>query len=253
MYRHINPMDIDGRTFGRLTVKEYDGFYDMTGAGRKKHWYLCVCECGNRYLARRDHLLEGRVKSCGNCQKIVDEGKWYRYITSKGDSFIFDREDYDVACEYSWCITDQSAKGKKQRYAIARGKNGHNVLFSRMIMDIDDEHTVDHINGDTLDNRRCNLRPANIAENSRNTRIRTDNGTGFKGVGKLPDGRYRAYISVKRKFIALGVYDFPDEAARAYDKAARFYFGEFACVNFPFTGEQGCQRDHLHEKAKATG
>ena len=38
MYKRVNPMDIIGQKFGRLTVMEYDGFYDMTGTGRKKHW-----------------------------------------------------------------------------------------------------------------------------------------------------------------------------------------------------------------------
>ncbi len=251
MRKRINPADIVGQKFGRLTATEYDGYYDLTGSGRKKHWYSCECECGNRYLARRDHLLEGRVKSCGSCRKIVDEGEWFRYITSNGESFIFDKEDYDAACSYSWCITDQSAKGKKQRYVIARGKEGRNILFSRTIMGAEENHTIDHINGDTLDNRRCNLRLADIAENSRNTRLRSDNSTGFKGVGKLPNGKYRAYIGVENRFIALGVYSSPDEAARAYDKAARLYFGEFACVNFPLPGEQGCQRNYAYEKERA--
>ena len=40
---------------------------------------------------------------------------------------------------------------------------------------------------------------------------------------------------------SLGHYDTPEDAARAYDEAARFYFGKFACVNFPHPGEQGCR------------
>lgn len=246
MYRRIKPLDIVGRSFGRLTVSNYEGFHDLTSSGSNKHWYSCDCDCGNKYLARRDHLLEGRVKSCGNCQKVIDEGGWLRYITSKGDSFLFDREDYDVACVYSWCVTERLKDGKKQRYAVARGKDGHNVLFSRLVMGAGEDQTVDHINGNTLDNRRGNLRLADAAENSRNTGLRSDNSTGFKGVGRLPSGRYRAYIGADKRFIALGVFNTPEEAARAYDEAARFYFGEFACVNFPLLGEQGCRRSQSH-------
>lgn len=43
--------------------------------------------------------------------------------------------------------------------------------------------------------------------------------------------------------VFLGYYHNPEEAAGAYDEAARFYFCEFACVNFPRPGEQCCRRN----------
>lgn len=122
MRGRVDPKDIVGHMFGRLTVTQYDGYYDLTGSGRKNHWYLCACDCGNSYLARRDHLLMGRVKSCGSCRKIINEGKWMRYITSKGDSFIFDKEDYGLACANSWCITQKTLKERNRNTLLPVGK-----------------------------------------------------------------------------------------------------------------------------------
>ena len=241
----IDPNDIVGRKIGRLLVKTYDGYYDLTGNNRKKHWYSCECECGNAYLARRDHLLEGRVRSCGNCRRIEAEGDHLKYITSKGESFIFDKQDYETAVTRAWCISRNGSCDGKQ-YVVARGDDGRIILFSRTIIELDDDSFVDHRNGNTLDNRRCNLREASVADNARNTSLRSDNKTGYKGVGFLPhNGRYRAYIGVDGRFISLGNYDDPKDAARAYDEAARFYFGDFACVNFPKDGEQGCLRKQM--------
>ena len=73
-------------------------------------------------------------------------------------------------------------------------------------------------------------------------RLPTHNTSGFKGVSFRKDrGKYRAYISINNRIKHLGYYDTPEDAARAYDEAARFYFAEFACVNFPRPGEQGCR------------
>jgi hypothetical protein len=93
---------------------------------------------------------------------------------------------------------------------------------------------VDHINSDGLDNRRVNLRPATNRQNQQNTRRRSDNTSGYKGVHwHALRGRWRAEITTDSRRIHLGLFDDPIQAARAYDEAANRYFGEFARVNFP--------------------
>lgn len=92
---------------------------------------------------------------------------------------------------------------------------------------------VDHINGDGLDNRRANMRPATPAQNQQNARGRSDNASGLKGVRRLPSGRWAAHIKAHGRRYHLGVFDTSLEAAMAYDVAAVEHFGAFARPNFP--------------------
>jgi len=91
---------------------------------------------------------------------------------------------------------------------------------------------VDHINGDGLDNRRSNLRPADKSTNGMNRGIGSNNTSGFKGVS-LQGLKWKAQIRVNGRHVHLGMFDTPEEAARVYDQAAVRHFGEFARPNFP--------------------
>lgn len=88
---------------------------------------------------------------------------------------------------------------------------------------------VDHINGNGLDNRRCNLRPATSSQQNMNTRKRSDNSSGFKGVSwHTKAGKWRAVISANRKVLHLGYFESPDAAYEAYLAASSQHHGEFA-------------------------
>lgn len=98
---------------------------------------------------------------------------------------------------------------------------------------------TDHINGDGLDNRRENLREVTDGQNTRNTRRRLDNTSSFKGVcWNKQQGMWQARIAVDGVRYRLGYYTTAEEAARAYDAAARELHGEYATVNFPEHGER---------------
>lgn len=93
---------------------------------------------------------------------------------------------------------------------------------------------ADHINGDGLDNRRANLRKATSVQNACNRRLSSENTSGFKGVSrKTGSARWTARIKTQGKAIHLGYFSTPQEAARAYDMAARELHGAFAHLNFP--------------------
>jgi hypothetical protein len=115
------------------------------------------------------------------------------------------------------------------------------MWLHRMIIDVPGGMMVDHINGNRLDNRRCNLRVCTNRQNCQNQTIaRKDNTSGYKGVSYSRRHRkWRAWIAAgslrsngTRKNVSLGYFADAADAARAYDAAARLHFGEFARCNF---------------------
>lgn len=101
----------------------------------------------------------------------------------------------------------------------------------RVILGLENDTEGDHADGDGLNNRRDNLRPATHTENGFNGRRRRDNTSGFRGVSRDDrKGLWRARIRVARKLIHLGWFSDPLEAAAAYADASVKYHGAFANV-----------------------
>jgi hypothetical protein len=139
---------------------------------------------------------------------------------------LVDEEDYELVSQYKWCLLP----GHRTDYAQHSIRKGKTQLMHRLITGY---KQTDHINGDGLDNRRCNLRPATHHQNGANQRIRIDNISGFKGVYfRKGRGYWVAQIGVDGKTIHLGHFDNRVNAARAYDTAALEHFGEYARLNF---------------------
>lgn len=153
---------------------------------------------------------------------------------------LVDDADRAIVSPYKWEVARRrGAMYARMRYR-QNGRQVH-VAMHRLILGVLPEIHVDHVNGDTLDNRRCNLRVATRRENSANSVCRS--GSGYKGAYPVTGKpQWFAAVTVARKTIYLGCYGTREEAARAYDEAARRYFGKFARVNFPLSGEQPARR-----------
>lgn len=125
-----------------------------------------------------------------------------------------------------------------QGYAV-RTENRRTVFMHRIIIGALDGLFVDHVNGDTLDNRRSNLRLATKSQNGANSRKRVRTMSRFKGV--IWNRRFSSWsVQIKHEGRATVVGPFPsqEQAAIAYDDLARKLHGEFACLNFPHRGER---------------
>lgn len=106
----------------------------------------------------------------------------------------------------------------------------HIVILERMgFLNFEDG---DHRDRDQLNNQRDNLRPCTRTQNLMNRGLLTSNTTGYKGVSFTSrEGKYRAYINYEQKQKHLGYFDCPIEAAKAYNRAAKRFYGEFARLN----------------------
>jgi hypothetical protein len=137
--------------------------------------------------------------------------------------FIIDDEDWSKVQTIKWYILKQ--KQGRQIYLVNTSREYSsgktiNIRLHRFILGITDRLLhVDHINGNTLDNRKQNLRICSPAENARNSKVSTrkDKTTKFKGVRQRKDNKkFQARIRVNRKLINLGHYDKVEDAAKAY-------------------------------------
>lgn len=150
---------------------------------------------------------------------------------------LVDDEDYDLVMPRRWWVLERKIKGQRTRgpYAVTGTKkaDGRRSLISMHQM-ITGYPMTDHKNHDGLDNRRSNLRTATKAQNAGNSRPAQGNSSRYKGVHWNSGRRgWRAAIVHQGKDRYLGTFDTEEDAALAYDTAARELFGEYAAPNLP--------------------
>ena len=104
----------------------------------------------------------------------------------------------------------------------------------KLIIKIPPAMFIDHINHNSLDNRKANLRPATRTQNIwHRKKFKKPSRSRYKGIDWLKtQNRWRARIRVNGKRIYLGSFDNQISAAKAYDDAAKRYHGQFAVPNF---------------------
>lgn len=147
---------------------------------------------------------------------------------TRGYVALVDDDDYEKLSSYKWT----AAPRDNRCYAFrSEGPRGHQrtVRMHRVIMNAPDDLLVDHINGNTLDNRKENLRLCTMSQNMFNQGAQKDNTSGYKGVSYVKDrGKWSAQIAIRGKTHYLGYFHTPNEAYEAYCTAAKQLHGEFA-------------------------
>lgn len=148
---------------------------------------------------------------------------------TRGLDTIVSPEDEAFASKKWYAGTTHPSKTYAMRVEQANGKRGA-VYLHRLIARAAPGQMVDHANGNTLDNRRENLRLATPQLNCVNRKYTS--ASGFRGVSKAGN-RWRAAITVNQQMIYAGSFVTPEDAARRYDELAFKHFGDFAILNFP--------------------
>ena len=214
-----------GKKYNRLIVLSKDT--SRTYRGRFVY-YLMKCECGNIRSYRIYDVVSGRIKSCGcynsdrskkNIISFDMESYDYGVMYVNDIKILFDKEDYDSIRTYRWSVN------KNRVMSTSRNR----ILLTHLIMFPPNGMVVDHINGNTLDNRKQNLRICTIAENNKNHKIYNTNTSGTTGVYfDKQNNKWSAQIYINGKVKRLGRFADKEDAINIRKEAEKKYFGEYA-------------------------
>jgi len=150
-----------------------------------------------------------------------------------GKFAIVDAGDYDRLSKYKW-YSNQDGNNFYAYTFLTKGNKKKRVFMHRLITNAPKGLFIDHIDGNGLNNRRCNLRLCTPAQNAQNSRPRCNGSSKYKGVfWNKTNKKWTATIHKGENRRYLGGFDDEIEAALAYDRKAAELFGEFAYLNFP--------------------
>jgi len=179
--------------------------------------------------------MQGTCRNFQTAKKILrpkvkqPENDEIRFIPlTKGKVAIVDVEDYEWLSQHKW-----HAVKTGDRFYAYRSKNKRSLSMHRVIMGEPKGMVVDHIDGNSLNNRRSNLRICTVAQNLQNRRW-TGGLSRYKGVCFVKRlNKWQAEITFNGRRMHIGCFDNEIDAAKAYDRKAAELFGEFAYLNFP--------------------
>lgn len=153
---------------------------------------------------------------------------------SNGENALVDDTDFEALSQWRWNRTSRKGyPARSARITVEDIKKQTTVYMHRQLMAPPFDMTVDHINGNVLDNQRSNLRVCTRQQNEYNKGVGVRNKSGFRGVSvSNKTGKWIVVVRVEGKTQYFGQYNSAEEAAKEYDRVAIIHHGEFAHLNF---------------------
>lgn len=187
-----------------------------------------ICpEHGEFWQRPSDHLSGKGCKYCSGCVEFrpdlshIKTPKGSRAVPlTAGKYALVDEEDYERVMQYRFRLNGKYAYNDKLSY------------LHRFIMNCPKGMVVDHINHNTLDCRKSNLRVCTHQQNLMNMKSNKKGTSKYKGVSYRPEGnKWESCIRINNKTIHLGLFNDEIEAAMAYNKKAKEVFKGFCNLN----------------------
>lgn len=157
------------------------------------------------------------------------------FITlNDGTQVQVDPELYEALNRYHWTHQKRSnGRGYAIRFEVVDGIR-KTVLMHRVIADTPPDLLTDHVDGNTYNNRRCNLRVVTKAQNAKNRSANVVSTSKYVGVSWIRRvGKWVSQIKAGGRVHFLGYFDCEELAARERDRATKLWFGEHGRLNFP--------------------
>ena len=234
-------IDLKGKKFGRLTVIERADTRISKSGNHVSYWF-CVCDCqaglpeNEREIitVQARKLREGLTTSCG-CNKRLRFKKENHYevngdvvtmYDSKGFQFLIDLDDLDKVKKYCWKVNRRGYVNSVS--PMINGKRNY-ISLHRFIMNCTDHSmVVDHINHNTSDNRKCNLRVCTPTQNSYNVKPSSYNKSGVRGVRfNKSCNKWEVGFTLEGKHRIIGYFNNINDAIKLRKQYEEKYYGEY--------------------------
>lgn len=152
-----------------------------------------------------------------------------KLLTTDNVEFEIDDEDFEKISKYKWY-----ADKRKNGFIYIKSTDAKRIYLHKLILGIPKHSAfcVDHVDRNTCNNKKSNLRKASYTENCINKSIQSNNTSGYRGVyWAAHANKWRAQIEKYGKIFRLGYFSTPESAAKAYNEKAKELFGEFVVLN----------------------
>jgi hypothetical protein len=160
-------------------------------------------------------------------------GEYSTIPLNRGLFAIVDAADVSLLMQRKWAVVGMDLSRASVMARYMRDGKEHREQISRVLLNPPHDMVVDHINGNRLDNRRCNLRICTNAENMRNTKINCGKrASSFKGVSWFsPRNCWRVMVKLDGRQTFGGYFSDQVAAAKRYDELATEIHGQYARTN----------------------